>query len=297
MLNALLLLLSMMLARYMPFELVLFAYALLGPAHYLTQISWMHDRRYGCAQPGLLLPQLSLITLLMIVLPGFSGYWLVTAMLICLWHVLPVSRRQRLIAMGGALLVAVVAWKNGLFLLIALAVPTVIHIYLFTALFMLAGAVRSQRAAAWVTLGLLLAAGASFFLVPPESTHALSAYVVSSSALFTDLATEMIRIHGYEQSTQLLQAVMGFLAFAYTYHYLNWFSKVEIIGWHRLPRRRAVPLVLLYVACIATYAFSYLLGLAVLIVLSYLHVLLEFPLNFRTIGFLIGVLKSRATAS
>src|SRR5438093_7570437 len=29
-----------------PFELFLFAYALLGPLHYLTEISWLHDRRY-----------------------------------------------------------------------------------------------------------------------------------------------------------------------------------------------------------------------------------------------------------
>src|SRR2546421_4752429 len=29
-----------------PFELFLFAYAFLGPLHYLTEISWLHDRRY-----------------------------------------------------------------------------------------------------------------------------------------------------------------------------------------------------------------------------------------------------------
>ena len=33
-------------ATVLPFELFLFAYAVLGPAHYLTQISWLHDRKY-----------------------------------------------------------------------------------------------------------------------------------------------------------------------------------------------------------------------------------------------------------
>ena len=29
-----------------PFETFLFAYAFLGPLHYLTEISWLHDRQY-----------------------------------------------------------------------------------------------------------------------------------------------------------------------------------------------------------------------------------------------------------
>src|SRR5262245_32507748 len=29
-----------------PFELLLLAYVVLGPAHYATEISWLHDRKY-----------------------------------------------------------------------------------------------------------------------------------------------------------------------------------------------------------------------------------------------------------
>src|SRR5271170_3395156 len=29
-----------------PFQVFLFAYAVLGPLHYLTEISWLHDRNY-----------------------------------------------------------------------------------------------------------------------------------------------------------------------------------------------------------------------------------------------------------
>src|SRR5688572_2200550 len=29
-----------------PFHLFLFAYAILGPLHYLTEISWLHNRQY-----------------------------------------------------------------------------------------------------------------------------------------------------------------------------------------------------------------------------------------------------------
>ena len=37
---------SAVLAFFMPFETFLFAYAFIGPLHYLTEISWLHDRQY-----------------------------------------------------------------------------------------------------------------------------------------------------------------------------------------------------------------------------------------------------------
>ena len=45
-LNIALMFMSAILAYYMPFETFLFAYAFLGPLHYLTEISWLHDRQY-----------------------------------------------------------------------------------------------------------------------------------------------------------------------------------------------------------------------------------------------------------
>src|ERR1043165_9571235 len=33
-------------AFVLPFELFLFSYAVLGPLHYLTEISWLHKRQY-----------------------------------------------------------------------------------------------------------------------------------------------------------------------------------------------------------------------------------------------------------
>jgi len=37
---------SAVLAYFLPFETFLLAYAFLGPLHYLTEISWLHDRNY-----------------------------------------------------------------------------------------------------------------------------------------------------------------------------------------------------------------------------------------------------------
>ena len=41
-----LLVFSCLLAFVIPFELFLFAYAVMGPLHYLTEISWLHDKNY-----------------------------------------------------------------------------------------------------------------------------------------------------------------------------------------------------------------------------------------------------------
>src|SRR5215467_9024638 len=45
-LNIGLMLASCSIALYIPFELFLFAYAVLGPAHYLTEISWLEKRGF-----------------------------------------------------------------------------------------------------------------------------------------------------------------------------------------------------------------------------------------------------------
>src|SRR3954466_13240722 len=45
-LNIALLLLSAGAAYVLPFEVFLFSYAVLGPLHYLTEISWLHERKY-----------------------------------------------------------------------------------------------------------------------------------------------------------------------------------------------------------------------------------------------------------
>jgi hypothetical protein len=43
------------LSYVLPFELVLLSYVFLGPAHYLTEISWLHDRQYFLPHRGIAL--------------------------------------------------------------------------------------------------------------------------------------------------------------------------------------------------------------------------------------------------
>ena len=41
------------------------------------------------------------------------------------------------------------------------------------------------------------------------------------------------------------------IAFAYTYHYLNWFSKTRIINWHQVTMTRAVFIGVIWAASVS----------------------------------------------
>jgi hypothetical protein len=62
------------------------------------------------------------------------------------------------------------------------------------------------------------------------------------------------------------------LAFVYTYHYLNWFIKADVIRWADIPRARLALLIAASAGSTALYFYDYAFGFT-------FHILLEFPLN------------------
>lgn len=77
-------------------------------------------------------------------------------------------------------------------------------------------------------------------------------------------------------------AVMRFIAFAYLYHYLNWFSKTSIIKWNRISHPRAFAIAALWLAAVGLYASGSRPGSSLVLSLSFLHGFLELPLNHRS---------------
>ena len=76
--------------------------------------------------------------------------------------------------------------------------------------------------------------------------------------------------------------IQAFIAFAYTYHYLNWFSKTEVIKWHLTPRPWIILSVIVWITSIALHLINIQAGILFIATLSLLHVYLEFPLNHRS---------------
>jgi hypothetical protein len=85
-----------------------------------------------------------------------------------------------------------------------------------------------------------------------------------------------------------VMAVGRFLGFAYTYHYLNWFSKTGVIRWHEIGAGRMAAIGVLWLVSVGLYWYDYATGLAVLFFLSMAHVFFEFPLDARTFADVIG---------
>jgi hypothetical protein len=175
--------------------------------------------------------------------------------------------------------------------LIAFLLITIVHVFVFTAAFILFGALKSKSRSGVLSLVVFCLCAASFFVVVPDAFGpSAGAFVRSSYESFTTLNAQLIRLFHlgpgstlsevYESSAGLI--VMRLIAFAYTYHYLNWFSKTSVIKWHEIPKSRTAVILALWAASLAIYARSYELGFVVLYFLSVLHVMLEFPLNHQT---------------
>ncbi len=265
--------------RY-PVELGVFSTVILGPAHFLTELSWLHDRDYFTIEKtdAVALAALSAAALIERGNIGDHCLWAAFA-LAAVAALLPRERRGRWTAPAAALAGFLIGPRLGFFWTAVL--PTAVHVFAFTALFILAGAVKRKSAAGILSAAVLLACGASFFYCHPFAEHPVSGLFLRRSRIWFAVYTPLLARLGVAGRERLF-GVLAFLSFAYTYHYLNWFSKVELIRWHRVPGRRWMMLAAAYGLLLAVFCWDFDAGLSATALLSIAHVGLEFPLDFRT---------------
>lgn len=286
-------------AFVIPFELFLFSYAVLGPLHYLTEISWLHKRNYFTTGKfdfvwlGLLSAAVFLLNFV------FTGNHLVPQYLVYLGFASALAMvlfddfLKKLIVVAIAM-VAGFALNNteSFYFLFSIFLPTLIHVFIFTGIFIVYGAMKSRSITGALSILVFVLCAISFFIYHPQINWSnASDYAIKN---MKDIGLWMmngavIKIFRLGEVTEEIifrsdagKAVMRFIAFAYTYHYLNWFSKTSIIKWHEVPKQRLAVVVGLWVISISLYAYDYKTGLIALYFLSMLHVLLEFPLNYRS---------------
>lgn len=305
--NIALMIISCVAAYLLPFELFLFSYAVLGPLHYLTEISWLHRRDYFTTGKldYLVFVPLGVILTMFIVLNAEgeeASRWSTNLIFICvvgaLGMVLLKNWLYKLLLIIAALFVGYMLSEfRGVQLAFGMYLPTLVHVFIFTGLFIIYGALKNKSITGMLSVLVFVGCGASFFLYHPTiSWYQVSPYAVRSiqGIRFDGLIGSFIHIFhmdtiNYQNFYQVIfhsvpgQSVMRFIAFAYTYHYLNWFSKTSVIKWHLVPRKWLVVVVVLWLSSVALYAYDYMLGLEVLFLLSMLHVFMEFPLNYRSI--------------
>lgn len=284
-------------AYILPFELLVLSYAFIGPAHYLTQISWMNDRDYfikGDFAPG----GLALLAILGAVYAPAQPWCIAGALFGALAVVVSEKPGIRAAAFGLLMLGYAGARQvsDGVTLFMAVAVPSVIHVFVFTAAFMLYGALKRPHWSGYLAFVAMPACAAAFFVVPPTDRIVIKGLNFINTGFFAELYPIFFGLFGIEDAPAKTAIVSGFLSWAYTYHYLNWFSKTRLIGWHDMSKSRIGVIVALYIGAIGVYLYDFSLGFNVLLVLSLLHVVLEFPLNWRVFHGIGTEIKTRIEA-
>lgn len=331
-----LMLLSCVAAFIMPFEVFLFAYAVMGPLHYLTEISWLHDRQYFTKgkYDHLVMWAIGALILLANIASKNDWNWplgsnfgnkiIFVALAGSLLMVFVKNAIIKVVGLLSILLISNVIFqpdkRDGFAFFIGVLVPTLVHVYLFTGVFILFGTLKSRSKSGLVSFAVFIICPLLLFVLfkdkvfIPVTQYGQDSYKAGGEGFFNINLSFLRKMFGvefpqmkdaagnplfYEETekpvldlsnaanvvfhSQAGILLMRFIAFAYTYHYLNWFSKTEIIRWHKVPKMRFFMVVVIWVVSLALYGYNYALGLQWLYFLSFCHVLLEFPLNMISI--------------
>lgn len=308
--------LSLVLAFYLPFKVFLLAYAILGPLHYLTEIHWLKTKELfidNFKSVGLILSLLTVV----ISLCSFAKLWqpflndyvyvlfyssiawantiLFSSFLFVVFNKISDEKYSVYIKLFAAFFFGIVAKvyiPSGL-RFFGLFVPTLMHVYVFTFLFMMHGFKRSRNNFGRLNLWLLVLVPLIIYIMPISSNFIgikMADQMAMNASQFTKLHFALAKFLGESVSSNFVyESVLGrkiqiFIAFAYLYHYLNWFSKTSIIGWRKnLNVKSASVILVVWVGSLGIYWYDFSTGFIALFFLSFLHVILEFPLNVDTI--------------
>lgn len=317
-LNFFLIAISLFLAFQLPFELFLFSYAILGPLHYLTEINWLKQKNYFVKHKGwawLLVVLVTLISLPVIVkLPFLVNlakggitqnaldwikeqysviilFALISAIGLMLFKKTAHIISFLTLSLAAALLM--VQYVPGIYIFTAVFLPTLIHVYLFTLLFMIYGTLQSGNSAGIASIVFLVMVP----LIIAGSTVVPTEYNIAGVTRETFNKTGFHRLNislaglidsrhykDFSHFSTIGIKIQIFIAFAYTYHYLNWFSKTTVIGWHKnLTRAKTIAVFSIWAVFLAVYFYDFKIGMIAAYFLSMGHVFLEFPLNMTSI--------------
>ena len=307
----------MFLAFQIPFALFIYAYAILGPLHYLTEINWLNDKKYFVKSPwwlflalGLcgvlvlpkffnepsfaLLYQIEALKPLVIFLIHWSNAIIFLLLMLALIIISTPYKVYRVVLTIIALIFAFLFNTTPFYVtFIGLFVPTIFHVYLCTIFFMWYGAIKSKSILGSIATILVVIVPVIITQVQVDQQDYVlmgsirQVYIENKFHLVNILFAKFL---GLTQKTDftltelIVIKMQIFIAFAYIYHYLNWFSKTTIIGWHKhLTTSKSLLILGIWLFLVITFMFDYKLGFNLALFFSFLHVFLEFPLNWISI--------------
>jgi hypothetical protein len=275
-----LMLLALGMAYLVPVELLLLSYVILGPAHYTTEISWLHDRKYFLPHRGVALA-LAVVAIVAALIDSASwfGFVMWSAFVTCaLFAATTTAAQGAVLIIGATGLTAIMYTRAPSLAVLGILIPTLIHVSLFTLVFMALGAYRARSATQAALIGVYAAAIGLILVLPPSASTLVPKFAEVGRDYFGNVAPALGRLFGVP-GLSLDGRFTGLLAFVYTYHYFNWFIKADVIHWADVPPRRLALVGAVSAASTGLYFYDYAFGFSILLALSLIHVVLEFPLN------------------
>jgi hypothetical protein len=269
----------------------LLSYVVLGPAHYFTEISWLHDRKYFLPRRNVAFGLAGVaVVAALIDNAAWFGFVIWMAFVTCALLTTTTAAQSAVLTFVALALTAIMAVNGSSLAVLGILLPTLIHVSLFTLVFMTLGAYRSGSKTQAFLVIVYLFAISSILVMPPSAATQIPAFAKAGQEYFGNVGPALGRLLGVG-SLRLDTRLTSLLAFVYTYHYLNWFIKADVIRWAEIPRLRLALVVAASAASTALYFYDYAFGFTVLLALSLVHVVLEFPLNslaLRQLGGAVG---------
>ena len=232
------LMLSALAAAYaLPFELLLLAYVVLGPAHYLTQISWLHDRNYFLPHRGIAIALMVLAVVLVLTTNEFwFGLLVWIALVACAMIAATTSAAEGLVLFLAALSLSLLLYSGESSLaVLGVLLPSLVHVSVFTLVFMVLGAYRAGSRPQALLVAVYLGAIGFILLIPPTAAVQIPGLAAAARDYFGGVGPALGKLFGVAD-LKLDTRLTSLLAFVYTYHYLNWFIKADVIRWTDVPK-------------------------------------------------------------
>ena len=308
---------SLIIAVFIPFKLFLFSYAVLGPLHYLTEINWLREKNFFMLSDRKFAVVFTLVAIMISLSPSINHFeinlypsvqsfvdfiaryesaFLIGSFLFAIGLLFYTNAKTLIVLLISVSILSFLLtnYSPSRLIYVALFVPTLIHVYVFTLLFILYGSIKSKSRTGVGSVFVLGTVPFVIMYLPVEiveiaqpSKETLNTFIQSS---FATVSGSLAKSFGaledgqFNLLSEMALRIQIFIAFAYTYHYLNWFSKTSIIGWSKsLSKQKMTWILIIYAFSLGIFYYDYKTGLVALFFLSFLHVLLEFPLNVLSI--------------
>lgn len=299
-LNIFLMLLSGVFAFVVPFETFLFVYAFLGPLHYLTEINWLQQRNYFLQDKSniyyLIIPILIIGSIVYIpnlfqlkpTIPFLIFFPFIVAIFNSSENTKLYKNWKFILFISIGILVSFY-FRNHFHTIFSIFLPTLIHVFIFTGIFMLSGFLKTKNKFSLATFIVFIIMSLCMITFNLNSTFFMEdiasiyhSFDKLNAAVFSIFNKDVLASQDIYFSSFGIK-IMQFISFSYTYHYLNWFSKTSIIQWHKTTKTKIVIIILIWILSALLYLYDYKTGLYWLYLLSLTHVILEFPLDITSV--------------